>query len=418
MDQIKTKIRSFSTFRIVVITFMVTVILAFVAWYLFIFEKQIKIVPPVEMAEVKVGNLELVIVSEGELRPSKSIPVMVPESLFGDFSVPEIEISSLLPEYSKVEKGEIIAQLDPAVFDKVKSGLESEISDLENKIREIPQDSIKQLKDVKLALENARIDLEIRKIAVEQSLFDPASAHERMKLEFSKSELAYQNALANYRERKKSLEEKYASYPERLEKIESVEKPKLPTLRETLKIESPIKGILTYVYDAKGEKISAGSRLSPGNRIVAQIEDIGRLISQFNLSEEYFSQIKEGQAIDIYLKTNAIQIVSKISTISQRIETVNGKKVFSVEAVIENPGYNLLPGQTTENKISLNILENVMFLPNSSIHEDGEKSYVFLNGGIRHEVKSRRVNEEYTQIISGLSEGQLVYLNAIAAVSK
>jgi hypothetical protein len=37
---------------------------------------------------------------------------------------------------------------------------------------------------------------------------------------------------------------------------------------------------------------------------------------------------------------------------------------------------------------------------------------------VRHEIKCKNVNEEFTQIISGLVAGQMVYLNAAAAVSK
>lgn len=412
MDQHKTRIKSYSTFRIVVLTFLVTAFFAVAAWYFFIFEKQIRIVPLIEMAEVKVGNLNVELISEGELFPIKSEPVMVPESFFNDFSIGEIAFKILLPEYSKVDKGEVIAQLDPSVAEKFKSDIESEIADLENKIREIAQDSVKQLKDVKLALENARIDLEIRKIAVEQSLFDPASAHERMKLEFSKLALAYENALANYNERRKSVLEKYESYPDQIEKLRADEKSKLPMLKEALRIESPLKGILIYATDMQGQK------LTPASRLVAMVDDMSRLVSKCYVGEEYYSEIHEGQEIDIFLKSNAVDIRTKITRVDRKIETIGGRKVFLIEAIIDNQGYNLLPGQTTVNKISLNPLRDVLYLPNSSVHEEGDKSYVFLNGGIRHEVKSKKVNEEFTRIISGLSAGQMVYLNAAAAVSK
>lgn len=412
MDKHKTKIKSYSTFRIVVLTFLVTALFAVAAWYFFIFEKQIRIVPLIEMAEVKIGDLKVELISEGELIPVKSEPVMVPESFFNDFSIQEIAYKVLLPEYGKVDKGDVIAQLDPSVSEKFKSDFESEIVDLKNKIREIAQDSVKQLKDVKLALENARIDLEIRKIAVEQSLFDPASAHERMKLEFSKSSLAFENALTNYNERRKSVLEIYESYPNQIEKLKADGKSKLPMLREALRVKSPLKGILIYATGSQGQN------LTPANRLVAIVDDISRLVSKFYVGEEYYSDIHEGQEIDIYLKSNAVEIRTKITRVDRKIVTIGGRKVFLIEAIIDNQGYNLLPGQTTVNKIALNPLRDVLYLPNSSVHEEGEWSYVFLNGGIRHEVKSKKVNEEFTQIIRGLSAGQMVYLNAAAAISK
>lgn len=418
MDQLKTKNKSYSTFRIVVFTFMVTAMLAVAAWYFLIFEKQIVIVPPVEMTEVKQGNIAVEIVSAGELLPVKTQVVEIPESFFSDYSIQEIRIMSLLPEDSKVEKGDIIAHLDISVYEAVKSKIENEIAEIEKNINEISQDSVRQLKDVKLAFENSRLDLEIRKISVEQSLFDPVSAHERMKLEFSKSTLAYENALANYNERRKGLLEKYAGYPAQLERLSTEEKTKLPALREALKISSPYKGVLAHAERADGHVVMVGSVLSPKNRVVAVVEDFSRLVSQCYLSEDYFSEIGEGQNINIHLKSNAIDIEAKIAKVSRKIETVNGKKVFAIESVVNNPELSLLPGQTTLNKISLNALEDVLYLPNSAVLQEGEKSFVFLSGGVRREIKSKNVNEEFTQVISGLVAGQMVYLDATAAVSK
>ena len=184
MDQHNNNRYSGSALKIVLITFLITSVILIAGWYFLVFDKQIAFVAPVQMVEVVQGDLEVEIVSTGELLPAVLNPVMVSESLFRDFSISEIEIKTILPEGSKVEKGDIIAHLDNSVYETYKSKIESELADIENKINEISLDSTKQLKDVKLALENARLDLEIRKIAVDQSLFDPVSAHERMKLEF------------------------------------------------------------------------------------------------------------------------------------------------------------------------------------------------------------------------------------------
>lgn len=415
MDQHNNNRHSSSTLKIVLVTFLITSILLAVGWYFLVFNKQITFVAPVQMFEVALGDLEVEIVSTGELFPVVSNPVLVSESLFRDFSLGEIEIMTILPEGSKVERGEIIAQLDNAVYEAYKLKIESELADIENKINEITPDSTKQLKDVKLALENARLDLEIRKIAVDQSLFDPVSAHERMKLEFSKSTLAYENALFNYQDRRKALLEKYAAFPAQAEKLKNEQSTKLPSLKLALEIKSPQSGILRHAEGASKSKIGAGSKLTPRNTLVAGIEDNRRLVSRCFFEEEYFTEISEGQEIRIFLKSNAVEIEGKISRINKKIETIDGKKCFSVETIIENSGHDLLPGQTTINNISLSALENVMYLPNSAVLEENDKFYVFVNGGTKQEIKCKSVNEEFTQVLSGLSIGQMVYLDVSSA---
>jgi HlyD family secretion protein len=415
MDQHSHNRYSGSALKIVLITFLITSVILIAGWYFLVFDKQIAFVAPVQMVEVVQGDLEVEIVSTGELLPAVLNPVMVPESLFRDFSISEIEIKTILPEGSRVEKGDIIAHLDNSVYETYKSKIEGEIADLENKINEISLDSTKQLKDVKLALENARLDLEIRKIAVDQSLFDPVSAHERMKLEFSKSTLAYENALYNYQDRRKSLLEKYAAYPAQAEKLKNEQSTILPSLKLALEIKSLHSGILRYAEGASKSKIGVGSKLAPQNTLVAGIEENRRLVSHCLLQEEYFTEIKEGQEIRIFLKSNAMEIEGKISRINKKIENIDGKKWFAVETIIDNPGNNLLPGQTTINRISLSALENVLYLPNSAVLEEGDKFYVFVNGGTKLEIKCKRVNKEFSQVLSGLSVGQMVYLDVSSA---
>lgn len=415
MDQHNNNRHSGSTLKIVFITFLTTAILAFAGWYFFVFNTQITFVEPVQMVEVAYGDLDVEIVSTGELFPLVSNPVLVSESLFRDFPISEIEILTILPEGSKVEKGDIIARLDNSVYEAYKSKVESELADIENKIKEITLDSTKQLKDVKLALENARLDLEIRKIAVDQSLFDPVSAHERMKLEFSKSTLAYENALFNYQDRRKSLLEKYAAYPTKAESLRIEQSTKQPSLKLALEIKSPFSGILRYAEGANKLKIGTGSMITPKNTLVAGVEDTRRLVSRCFLEEQYYTEISEGQEIRIFMKSNALEIEGKISRINKKIETVDGKKCFAVETIIDNPGYNLLPGQTTINKISLSALENVLYIPNSAVLEEDDRFYVFVNGGTKQEIKCKKINKEFSQVLSGLSLGQLVYLDISSA---
>jgi HlyD family secretion protein len=281
--------------KTVVFTFIITAILAAAAWYVLIYSRTIALVEPVEETEVKEGSLDFEVVSAGELLPLYSYPVSLPESFFKEFAIEEIGIESIVAEGSRVERGTVIALLDRSVFETQKNKLEAELADIEHKIKDIAVDSTKQLKDVKLALENARLDLEIRKIAVEQSLFDPVSAHERMKLEYSKSTLAYENALLNYQDKRKSLLEKYAALPAQAETLSGEAKAKLSQLERSLEIKSPYSGVFGYPED--NPEAIKGSRkiLTPKINTIGEITDPGRLVSRFFLEEELYSSIHIGR---------------------------------------------------------------------------------------------------------------------------
>lgn len=398
---------------IVTVTALITVILAFAGWYFFLTERHLALVAPVQQTEVLQGNLDVEIVSAGELLPIGEFTVTVPESFFHDFKMDQIAMDVLLPDGKLVEKGELIAQLDPSVYETVKARLESELADLEGKLNDITSDSTRQLKDSKLALQNAGLDLEIRKISVEQSLFDPVSAHERMKLEFRKSELSYENALFNLQDKRKSLIEKYESYPLQMEKINTELKVKLPELKKSIDIQSPWKGVLRHLVSDAREPGNAGHFVTIADRRIANIEDISRLVSVSLVEEEYFSEVHEGQTIRIFLKSNAEEVEARINRVNRLIERHGDKKYFRVEAIVENPGSRFLPHQTTINKITLRTLENVLYVPNSAVASNGSGYYVTLSGGVRQPVTCKRINDQYTVILNGLKAGDLICLDAL-----
>jgi multidrug efflux pump subunit AcrA (membrane-fusion protein) len=114
----------------------------------------------------------------------------------------------------------------------------------------------------------------------------------------------------------------------------------------------------------------------------------------------------------MFLRSNGVEIAGKVTKIHAKIEEINGKKGFFAEAQVENSGLDLLPNQTSINRIKLQTLENVLYVPNSAVLEEGGRFYVFTSGGVRQEVECKRANENYTQIINGLSKGQMIYLFA------
>ena len=368
-------------------------------------------VSPIEMVEVMQGDVEKSIVSEGELRVGNSKIIYLPESFFTEFQVNECKIKYMAPEGKTVDKGEDILQIEESLYSDYKAKIENEITQLTASMNGIAEDSTKQMKDVKLALENAKIDLDIKKIAVDQSIFDPQSTHERMKLEYRKSELAYENALMNYLNLRRSLNEKYAAYPARMQELLEIQKTKLPVLYNMLFLRSPFKGVISYKLNGNGLEKGIGSKLTIHDNAVLMIEDVSKLISRCYIEEDSYSKIFRGQKIQIKLKSNDLEIDTTISYVNKRIETVEGKKCFAIEAMIDNTSLNLIPNQTTINTIPLGVFKNVIYVPNSAIFLDKDKYYVITDDGLKKEVVCEEGNENFTLIHSGLTPGQLIYLN-------
>jgi len=403
--------------KYLIISFSALLVMFIVFFYFIISKKQVSIVHTDELVEVKQGDLEVEIESTGELNSMKSNAILAPNNLFSDFNINQITIKSILPEGTVVKRGDIIANLDESAYNDFKSKIDSEITGLKNNINNFTDDTTKQLKNVRLAMENAQIDIEIKKIAVDQSLFDPPATHERLKLEFKKSQLAYDDAQKNYHDLRISLLEKFESYQSKLDSLLNLEKTKLPVLLRTLNIQSPFNGVISYTLTANGTKRAIGSTLTMMDNTVATIDDPGSFISNCYIEEDYYSKIQIGQKITIVLKTSGKEIDATIGFIDNKMEMVNGKKCFAIGTYLSSAENELILNQTTINRISLPALKNVIYVPTPSVLTEGKKSYVISEKGSKLQVTCEKGNEDFMVIITGLTPGQRIYVNAVNAAN-
>jgi hypothetical protein len=215
----------------------------------------------------------------------------------------------------------------------------------------------------------------------------------------------------SYKNLQTSLVAKYKSQGEKLEKLREEVKTKTPGLSGLLNISSPSGGIVTYYKLPDGSKRLRGSSVNNTDRAVAIVEDADNYVSKFYMDEEYFSRLKTGQHLKIVMKSNNVEAEATISYIHNRIEVINNRRSFMVEANIYMPKQNLLLNQTTVNIISLNSLKNVLYVPNSAVYSDNKSAFVICEDMKRANVKIERGNEKFTVIDSGLMEGQRIINN-------
>lgn len=365
-----------------------------------------------EIISVAKGDIDCVITVNGELVSGNTHQIEVPDLLFTDLALNEIKIRYLAAEGSVVEKGEVIAKIDESVLHDLKAKNEKEISELKSSLNGMTGDTTSQLKDIKLSVETAKLELQIKEISVDQTLYDPPAVHQRMQLEYKKSQLAYENLLLNCADQRKKLIEKYKTQSERLQLLEEEVKSKKYGFSGFRNIVSPAKGIITYLSPAEGMKTRQECILTLQNRVFASIEENINLVSRCYIDEEYFSKIHMGQKIKVFTKSNNLELDAEISKIENKIETIGNRKCFMVEAMINTPEQALLLNQTTVNTIELSKLKDVLYIPKTAVTAINGFSYVLTGEGLKLKVNAREGNILYTVIDSGLTEGQQIILNA------
>jgi len=179
------------------------------------------------------------------------------------------------------------------------------------------------------------------------------------------------------------------------------------------RIVSPVSGVIASVSTQEGETIAAGLTAPTFVTIV----DLSKLQVDALVDETDIGRVKVGDSaaftVDSYPDEEFEGIVTAIypkAIIDQNV--VN----YDVVVTITNPRGMLRPDMTANVTINIATRSNVLAVPNKSIkREEGTKVvYVIENGKpVRHRIRTGWKDSNYTEVASGLREGDRVVVGDI-----
>jgi membrane fusion protein (multidrug efflux system) len=163
-------------------------------------------------------------------------------------------------------------------------------------------------------------------------------------------------------------------------------------------------------------RISVGALVTPGT-VIASLDKIDVVKIDFSVPETYLGTVKPGTLIAARTDSDRERrYEGKVSHLDSRIDPVT--RSIPTRAEVPNPDLALKPGMlvmvrlVVEPKMSLSI-------PERALVPIGAKAYVFAiqdNKAKRTEVKTGRRKPGFVEIISGLSEGQLIVADGIVGL--
>jgi HlyD family secretion protein len=176
-------------------------------------------------------------------------------------------------------------------------------------------------------------------------------------------------------------------------------------------IKAPFDGIVTHVDVDLGTSVTAG-------RTIIGVADASEYRVKLNIDETDIAKIKVGQEVTIGLDAYAnVNIPAKVTEIAATATTVQGVVNYVVTVTL-NPGQTPLKiGMTADANIIVTNKDNVLLVPNTAIRAQSNRYYVTIPKGTDQveeiEIKAGLANEQETEVISGLSEGQQVIISLI-----
>jgi multidrug efflux pump subunit AcrA (membrane-fusion protein) len=186
-------------------------------------------------------------------------------------------------------------------------------------------------------------------------------------------------------------------------------------------VRAPFAGIIAKVNSKKGDSVSSGTTLA--TLITKQ------RMAEISLNEVDAAKVKVGQkstltfdAVDDLNITGQVAEIDTLGTVSQGVVTYNVKIVFDTQ------DERVKPGMSVSASIVTDVKTDVLMVPNSSIKLSGNAEYVEIlddavissqtgsgSAGIvspapprQQAVQTGLANDSFTEILSGLKEGDQV----------
>jgi HlyD family secretion protein len=364
-----------------------------------------------EFYRVTRGPMEVTVTGAGTLRARNAEFVRVPDEVSGD-----LQLVFLIPEGSRVVKGQIVAQLDTAT---ALESLETQLDALETAQAQYDQqvtdlaDNIKNLENsvrsAELSYDQAQLRLQALEFssALDQQAGELDLERARISRDEAKRKLAAQKIIneANRRQSEVNL----------IGRRDDVEETRAEIRALTLR--APIQGLVIYVEQGRmmeRTKIREGDTVRRGQQLL-QIPDPSVMEVSFFINELDADRVQLGQKARVRLEAYPREVfeadVTDLSTLAQDTSDGGNVRVFPAVVTLEQTDDRIRPGMTASVEIVVDTLEDALRIPLAAlgvigsgccVKVAGRKDPVTVTLGAR--------NESVVQVVDGLQQGDRIEL--------
>lgn len=184
----------------------------------------------------------------------------------------------------------------------------------------------------------------------------------------------------------------------------------LSRFEEVYPLRSPIKGRVVQIRKLEGEYVKTGDSAD----FIMRIDDLSEMFINVNAAEIDRVKILPNQ--EAIVKPLSMPQKEYKAIVTELSLAANDKDRWDRSTVVEfpvvlrvtNPDEDLKSGMSALVEIITDRRPQVLTLRHEYIFSDENKNFVLLKNGQRKEIQVGQSNEEMQEVVSGLSEGELV----------
>jgi RND family efflux transporter MFP subunit len=366
--------------------------------------------------KVKQGEFKVVVTTAGELRAVKFVQVQGPPNAQQAESY-QMKIASIVPEGTVVKEGDVVAELDRSGIAAKRAEVFIALQKAEAQFEQAQLDSTLNLSKAREDMKTMELQLEEKRIAKEQSIYEAPSIRRQAEIDYEKAERALAQAKVDYKTKTEQAQAKMREVGADVErsrnKLEIVDR-----VMQGFTIRAPSDGMVIYVKEWNGKKKTAGSQISSWDPTVATLPDLSRMETITYVNEIDVRKIAVGHPVSITLDADPTKHltgkVTAVANVGEQRPNADAK-VFEVKVAVEQADTTLRPGMTTATAIETYSVKNAVFVPLEAVMAEGDTPFVFKRNGtglVRQEVETGAMNDDEVVIRRGLETGDEVVLSA------
>ncbi len=368
------------------------------------------------VATVKKGDFKVVVTTSGELRAPKFVNITGPQNMQAAQVYNGIKIASIVPEGTHVIEGDVVAELDRAPLAAALNDVNLAMQKAEAQKEQASLDSTLNLSKAREETHTAALTLEEKRLAQEQSKFEAPSIQRQTAIDYEKAFRALRQDSTDYKTKEEQAKAKMREVGADLER----QRNRFKIVQDVMAgftIKAPAAGMVIYLRDWSGKKITVGAQVSAWNPSVATLPDLSQMESVTFVNEIDVRKLAVGQPVALSLDSDPTKklkgVVAAVANVGEQRPNSDAK-VFEVKVTVVQPDTTLRPGMTTGNAIETFAVKNALHVPLEALASDSGVPYVFKKSGGRatkQEVETGAVNDEEAVIRRGLEENDQVLLS-------
>jgi multidrug efflux pump subunit AcrA (membrane-fusion protein) len=370
--------------------------------------------PGDNLYKVKSGPFELSLEVKGEIQGKNAIVISLPDELSQrDLRIYQLKIKDMVEEGTSVKTGDWVATLDAAQITQQIQNNQQDLDRQRAELNDAKIDSSIQLTALREELGEFKYDLEYKKLELEQAQYESPAYQRKKKMEYDQTVRQMEKKRRDYQLKQLELKMKTNRIKERFDnhyKRDSLLKRAMGAARVT----APKDGMVMYAKLWNGRKLRVGDDISIWMPTIATLPDLSQPVSEAYIPEIDITKVALGDSVDITIDAlpgdKFKGVVSNIANVGQELSGFD-MKVFKIMIDLQVEGKPIKPAMTSNNKIILAKLPDVVKIPRNCLFRQNGDSFVYLNDGSqtwKKNVIPGLENEEEVVIESGLSPGDLI----------